>query len=128
LELKILKTLNKMKNLDQDDKAYTRARHKVEKIKGFYKHLAVYLIVNTFIYGLKFVRNQNFDVSITVIWPNINFGGLWLYWGIGVAFHGLSVFGCIYLFGKKWEQDKIKQFMEEEERSANSKNRGDGKL
>ena len=108
-----------MKNLNKNNMAFERAKHKVEKIKGFYKHLAIYLIVNGFLYGLKFVRNQNFDVTITVVWPNIEFGGLWFYWGIGLAIHGLTVFGAIHLFGKKWEQDKINQFMEEEERSSN---------
>lgn len=37
--------------------------------------------------------------------------------GIGVLFHGLKVFNYMPFFGKNWEEQKIKEFMEKEEQS-----------
>jgi hypothetical protein len=44
---------------------------------------------------------------------------LWFYWpllgwGIGVTAHGFSVYGIIGLFGKEWEEKKIREIMEKE--------------
>lgn len=111
-----------MKTFNQDN-AYSRAKHKVDRIKGFYKHLAAYIIINSLILGIKIIRNFNFGDSFIELWVDINFYGIWLYWGIGLAFHAFSVFGVDYFFGKNWEEDKIKQFMEEDERNINSNNR-----
>lgn len=119
MELKLIMTLKNMKNFNQDS-TYTRAKYKVEKLKRFYKHLAAYIIVNSLIFGVKIIKNFNFDNSISELWLDINFYGLWFIWGIGLAFHAFCVFGADHLFGKNWEQNKIKQFMDEDERNANS--------
>jgi hypothetical protein len=37
-------------------------------------------------------------------------------WGIGVIFHGMKVFNYMPFFGKDWEEQKIKEFMEKENR------------
>jgi hypothetical protein len=108
-----------MKNMDQES-AYARAKEKVQRLRGFYKHLAVYLIVNGFIYGLHIIRNFDIEVlnlDIRVIIPQ----GIWLYWGIGLVIHAISVFGFRRLFSKNWEENKINQYMEDEERRNNSK-------
>ena len=102
-----------MINFNQDN-AYSRAKHKVDRIKGFYKHLAAYIIINSLILGFKIIKNFNFGDSFSEIWVDINFYGIWLFWGIGLAFHAISVFGVDYIFGQNWEENKIKQFMEEE--------------
>ena len=102
-----------MENYNQDD-AYLRAKHKVERIKRFYKHLAAYIIVNILILSLKIIRNLNHGETFVEAFFDINFYGIWLFWGIGLAFHAFAVFGTDYLFGKNWEEIKIKQFMEEE--------------
>jgi len=122
LELKLIMTFKNMKNFNQDS-AYSKAKYKVEKIKGFYKHLAAYIIVNALIYGIKIIKNLNFDDSFSEIWLDINFYGLWFFWGIGLACHAFSVFGTDRLFGKNWEQNKIKQFMEEDEHNFDSNNK-----
>ncbi len=110
-----------MKNFDQNN-AYSRARYKVGRIKGFYEHLAGYIIINSLIYGFKIIKNLNFGDSFSEIWVDINFYGIWLFWGIGLAFHAFSVFGVNYFFGQNWEENKIKQFMKEEERKIKSNN------
>lgn len=111
-----------MKHHNQSD-AYSRAKYKVERIKKFYKHLAAYIIVNSLILGIKIVKNFNFGDSFSDLWIDINFYGVWLFWGIGLAFHAFAVFGADHLFGKNWEENKIKQFMEEDERNVNSNNK-----
>jgi 2TM domain len=110
-----------MKKFNQKD-AYSRARYKVDRIKGFYKHLAAYIIINSLIYGFKIIKNINFGDSFSEVWFDINFYGIWLFWGIGLAFHAFSVFGVIPFFGKNWEENKIKKYMEEEERNIKSNN------
>jgi predicted RND superfamily exporter protein len=37
-----------------------------------------------------------------------------LFWGIGLAAHGLSVFLPSLIMGKDWEEKKIKELMEKE--------------
>ena len=108
-----------MKNFNQYD-AYSRAKHKVDRIRGFYKHLTAYIIVNSLIYGINIIKNLNFGDSFSEIWFDINFYGLWFFWGIGLACHAFSVFGTDHLFGKNWEENKIKKFMEEDEHNANA--------
>ena len=48
----------------------------------------------------------------------------WLFWGIGIFFHWLSVFGFKNLLGSSWEENKIRELMkQEDERSANILNK-----
>ncbi len=111
-----------MKNFNRNN-AYSRAKHKVNRIRRFYKHLAAYIIINSLILGIKIVKNFNFGDSFSELWVDINFNGIWLYWGIGLAFHAFAVFGTDYFFGQNWEENKIKRFMEEDERNVNSNNK-----
>ncbi|MBE9489679.1 MAG: 2TM domain-containing protein [Bacteroidetes bacterium] len=110
-----------MKNYYNDD-AYSRAKYKVERIKRFYKHLAAYIIVNSLILGIKIIRNLTHGESFSEAIFDINFYGIWLFWGIGLAFHAFAVFGVDHFLGKNWEENKIKQFMEEDNHKVNSKN------
>ena len=87
------------------EEAYLRAKKKVDAIIGFYWHLAVYVIVNLFLFIL--------------IGVNAGFSGFGPYatavfWGIGLVFHFLGVFGPNFFFGKNWENKKIDEFMEKE--------------
>ena len=116
-----------MKNFKKAD-AYSRARHKVERIKKFYKHLAAYIIINSIVLGIKIIKNFNFGDSNFDYWVDINVYGIWHIWAIVLAFHAFAVFGSDRLFSKKWEQNKIQQFMEEEGRNVNSNNKEHGKL
>jgi hypothetical protein len=90
-----------------NDNAYQKAKKKVDSIRGFYSHFAVYLIVNAFIVST--------IVSTTKI-ELLSFSALStpIFWGIGLLAHGLSVFGSDLLFGKDWEDRKIKRLMDTE--------------
>ena len=92
---------------------YLRAKKKVETLKGFYSHLAAYIIINT---------------SIILVLANV-FGkgetdfsdwGIYFtsfFWGFGLVSHGIYVLFVFYFRNnllKRWEEKKIKKFLEED--------------
>ncbi len=113
-----------MKNYTET--AYQRAKKKVDSIKVFYNHVIVYLLINgvSILIWLFVIRsfyatieNQGFKN-----WIDANFLFFSIVWTIVLIFHGLKVFkGDIFkkfkvsLF-KNWEERKIKEFMEAEEK------------
>jgi hypothetical protein len=88
--------------------SYKRAKKRIEKIKGFYIHLIIFILFNIFM-GI-----QNF-IDHGVEGLLYSFMGFGLFWGIGLFFHWYGVFGK-GLFFKDWENQKIKELMEDEEK------------
>lgn len=97
-------------DLNNPDSEYEMAYRKVKKIKGFYIHLMVYVLVNAFIIISSMNRNS-FQNGDFLNWQTYSTA---LFWGIGLVAHGLSVFGRNIFFGENWEEKKIKQFMDKE--------------
>ena len=91
----------------EKEEAYIRAKKKVEKLVGFYWHLAIYLVVNFFLIILIYTKSGESFWSLAV-WSTP------LFWGIGMMFHFLGVFGADFLFGKNWEERKIEKYMNQE--------------
>jgi len=89
------------------EEAYLKAKEKVKKIKGFYSHLTVYILVNIF---LIILFNHNFNDNF---WSFGTFSTAF-FWGIGLAFHALGVFGPDLIFGKSWENKMMKKYMDKE--------------
>ncbi|MBT8243777.1 MAG: 2TM domain-containing protein [Winogradskyella sp.] len=92
--------------------AYIRAKKRVEAMVGFYWHLAVYIVVNLFL------------ILLIGLNSNSGFSGFGPYataffWGIGLLFHFIGVFGFSFVLGKNWEQKKIEEFMEKERQEQN---------
>lgn len=86
-----------------DDPTYTRARKRVEELRGFYMHLLTYLIINLGLF------------LIDVLTP----GGPWFYWpligwGVVVLLHGINVLLAGSLFSERWQERKVRQYMERE--------------
>lgn len=96
--------------MNETDLKYDLAYKKVKRIKGFYTHLVIYILVNSFIilstYNQAFIADENF-------WEWSNFNTM-IFWGIGLLAHGLSVFGRNLFFGSDWEEQKIKEIMEKD--------------
>mgnify|MGYP001049657855 CR=1 FL=1 len=89
------------------EQAYLKAQKRIKEIKGFYSHLIVMVILLPF---LVFI-NLNFTPQYHWFWCAI-FGNL-----IGLFFHWFGVFGYKFLgLGKDWEERKLREIMEEEER------------
>lgn len=86
--------------------AYLRAKKRVEALVGFYWHLAVYIVVNVVIMLLIGFNSSTF-------WHFGTFATAF-FWGIGLLFHFLGVFGPGFMFGPNWEKRKIDEYMEKE--------------
>ncbi|WP_309642380.1 2TM domain-containing protein [Flavobacterium sp.] len=96
-----------MENLDEI--RYQEALKRVKKIKGFYTHLIVFIVVNIMII---IVNIQNLKAGESYFhWHNFT---TVFFWGIGLLGHALSVFLPTVLLGKNWEEKKIKQLMDQE--------------
>ncbi|GAA4274890.1 2TM domain-containing protein [Aquimarina gracilis] len=95
----------------KNNKAYERAKERVEKEKGFYSHLTAYIIINI---ALLFL-NADFGEPDLNNWFRWNMLLTPALWGIGLLFHGISVFGKTPSFGKKWEEKKIKELMDKDD-------------
>ena len=92
----------------QDNPEYTIAYRRMKKIKGFYVHLVIYILVNAF---FLFIRQTQMGSDVGSLWQLKNFTTAF-FWGMGLIGHALSVFGKDIFFGRNWEQRKIKQFMD----------------
>jgi len=97
------------------DERYLKAKKKVESIKGFYRHLAVYMIINSIITIIKTTSNIGNGDSLSEALFSIGNFFQWVPWGIGLLIHGLVVFNIFsFLLGKGWEERKIKELIEKE--------------
>lgn len=86
-----------------DTQLYERARKRVEELRGFYSHLAIYLVVNL---GLLLVNLATNRHALWFFWPLIG-------WGIAVLIHATTVIlgGSV---GTRWEERKTRQLVERE--------------
>lgn len=92
-----------------------RALRRIKELKGFYIHLAVYVVINSFISVNKVLRNMNNGETFNEAFLDFGTFAIWFFWGIGLAFHAMKVFSFNPFFGKDWEERQIKKYMEEEE-------------
>lgn len=106
-----LPLLTKVKDMridtnDLENNKYVKAVESVEKLKEFYQNLISYCLVIPFLIFI------NLQVSPQFHWfwfPMIG-------WGIGVIFHFLEVNNYRMFLGRNWEERKIKELMEEEDK------------
>ncbi len=88
-----------------EQERYEAAKKRVDDIKGFYVHILIYLVVNFMLFVINIVTSPG---TYWFYWPLIG-------WGIGIVIHGLSVFVFEGIFGREWEERKIRDFMEKEQ-------------
>ncbi|RAV30290.1 histidine kinase [Sinomicrobium soli] len=87
---------------------YLEAKRHVAALKEFYWNLASYCIIIPF---LVFI---NYRTSWEYQWfwfPAVG-------WGVGLTFHAISVFMDKGFLGRRWEERKIREYMEEEKRRS----------
>ena len=85
-------------------------RRRVHRLAEFYRHVFVYVIVNTCLWGL----------NLWMVWASpaqVNWYAYWAMWptfgwGIGLISHGLSVLPFWSYFSQEWEEKKVKALME----------------
>ena len=108
VSLPLLTQINSIMKTSEDfeNNSYVRAVERVQKMKEFYQNIITYLImVPVFIFiNLRFVPQFHW------FWfPMIG-------WGIGVIFHGLEVYNYSFFLGKNWEEKKIKEMMDDNQK------------
>jgi hypothetical protein len=86
------------------EKRYERAKERLEKLKGFYIHFTIYLIM-VFVFIYLNLMSTGFP------WAIFPIAG----WGFGVAGHAMEAFEYNPFLGRKWEERKIKEFMEKDD-------------
>lgn len=88
---------------------YESAKKEVKKLKGFYTHLIVYIVINAFILIAQY---QGLHEGESLF----SFGRLStaIFWGIGLAVHAATVFIPYFIFSKSWEDRKIKELMNDD--------------
>ncbi|WBL21018.1 2TM domain-containing protein [Zunongwangia sp. HRR-M8] len=91
--------------MQDSEEKYIEARKKVKKIKDFYTHLMVFIVVNLFLFGVNW-----YTIDLQYPWF------LWVLfgWGIGLAFDYLKAFDKNPMFNKDWEERKINEYMNKE--------------
>jgi len=87
------------------EKKYARAKERVQKLKGFYGNLGMYLVFVPVFIWLNYKSGTNFP------WALFPIAG----WGMGVLAHAADTFNYNPFFGKDWEKRKIKELMEEDD-------------
>ena len=88
----------------ENDEKLKRAKNKVQELKGFYSHLLTYLVINVVMIIINLVTNPN---HLWFYWVTV-------FWGIGLIFHALSVFGKHRILGDEWEEKKIKEYIDKD--------------
>ncbi|REC64460.1 histidine kinase [Chryseobacterium pennae] len=100
-----------METFDENDIQYQKAKRYVEKLRGFYAHLFVYIAVNAMIVfynydqlkpGESYFQFKNFFT--------------FTFWGIGLVTHAAVVFLSKNSYLHTWEEKKIRQLMKKEKR------------
>ena len=97
-----------------NDESFEIAYKKVKRIKGFYSHLKIYIVVNILI----IISNLNrdfvgfrFHEDGLLNWHTYSTA---FYWGIALLIHAFTVFGPDIFFNGDWEQRKIQKYMDKE--------------
>lgn len=100
---------NEMENYSPDIR-YDLAYKRVKRMKGFYVHVVVYILVNAFLLILAVNKSE---VGVETFWSWQTWNTVF-FWGIGLIAHGVSVFGGYLIFNKDWEERKIRELIEKD--------------
>jgi uncharacterized membrane protein YbhN (UPF0104 family) len=90
------------------DNKYFEAQERVRCIKKFYTSLISYVVFICFLAAINYYVNE-----LRYPWF------LWAAfgWGIGLFFHAAKAFRWNPFFGKNWEERKMKEFMDDDDKS-----------
>lgn len=85
-----------------ENQDYAKAKNRVHAIRGFYTHLIVFAIVNLVLFLINLFNRSS---GWWFYWPLIG-------WGIGIIIQAYHTFIPGGLLGSKWEEKKIREYME----------------
>ncbi|THB64910.1 MAG: helix-turn-helix domain-containing protein [Gammaproteobacteria bacterium] len=81
------------------EKDEAEALRNVRDIKGFYSHLIKYVVVIGILFVIDILTGKGIN---WFYWPALG-------WGIGIVFHGLSLFEKLSFFGTDWERKQVEK-------------------
>jgi hypothetical protein len=96
-----------MKSVDKKSLAY--AQKKVARIKDFYRHLFLFLIINVLVLGVVWLLDW-------YLWYTFIF--FTCVWGMSIVIQALFAYGYNPLMGKNWEQRQLEKILEEEQNQS----------
>ncbi|RDK87140.1 2TM domain-containing protein [Marinirhabdus gelatinilytica] len=94
-------------NLKKQNK-YLRAKERVAELKKFYTSLIGYVLVISMLAALNYYTNG---------WSYMWFLWAAFGWGIGLLFQAAKAYQWSPFMGKNWEERKLKEFLDEEEKN-----------
>ncbi|WP_234109462.1 MULTISPECIES: 2TM domain-containing protein [Chryseobacterium] len=86
---------------------YLRAQRRLKQLKGFYIHLAVYLVINP---AIIFANSKKLGFTDLMTYSTA------ILWGLVIIIHLVSVF-----FFRKWEENKMDELMKKINETDNGK-------
>ena len=95
--------------MENRESKYIRAKERVEELKKFYGNLTSYIVVIGVLALINYYTND---------WRYMWFLWAAFGWGIGLVFHALRTFNLNPFFSKDWEERKIREFMDEEDKGG----------
>lgn len=96
--------------------SYQRAKKRTEALRKFYKHLVIYIVVNIAISVYKVHEYLEDGYSFEDALINIDTLAVWVVWGVFVLLQAFKTFNPSMFMGADWEEKKIRQFMDENNR------------
>lgn len=99
-----------MKDFKDSDIRYLEAQKRVKRLKGFYIHATVYVLVNLFIIEQNVESGASLS-SMDNYWTAI-------FWGVGLLGHATSVFLPNLIMGDNWEEKKIRELMDKDQKNG----------
>nr|WP_299338240.1 2TM domain-containing protein [Allomuricauda sp.] len=101
--------------------SYERAKKRVKRLKGFYSHLSVYIIINIILIVIKMrYLGSSFSIerdgdTFVLDWSDWDIISTPLVWGLFLAIHAIKVFS--YPMVQRWEKRQIQKQMDREDDS-----------
>ncbi|QQU02465.1 2TM domain-containing protein [Myroides odoratus] len=95
---------------ENEQEILIQAKKNVEKMKKFYAHLTMYIMVNTFLIVLNLMTDARFMWSLIVVFS----------WGIGLVADWMKTYNYHFFLGKDWEDRKIREYMDQQNNRTNN--------
>lgn len=104
------------KPTNNKEQQYINAKNKVKNVKVFYVHLIGYIIlVMLLLYNLYIIDEHN-QYANFFTWFNLVIIAAW---SVFIFLHGWNVFKGRLFFKKDWEDKKVQEFLDRENKNTN---------
>lgn len=105
--------------MDRDNlDIYIRAKKRVDTLKNFYAHIAVYLVMNVLLFVFKgrivsFFVDKGVEDQGFLNWMEWNMVFIPIVWGVVLLVAGIYILKLKPGFIEKWEEKQLRKYTEE---------------